>query len=64
MSRDIIFILALALIVVAGWISIDLYKAYTETQAPVVSEEVMKPINPEIDFAVIQDLESRVEKSF
>lgn len=60
MSKDIIIILALALIVVAGWISIDLYKAYTETKAPVVTEAVMEPINPEIDFEVIQDLKTRV----
>lgn len=59
MSRDIIVILAMALIVVAGWISVDLYKAYTETRAPVVSEDIMKPINPELDFEVINELKLR-----
>ena len=59
MSKDIIVILALSLIVVAGWISVDLYKAVTETQAPVVNEEVMKPINPGLDFEVIRDLKNR-----
>lgn len=60
MSRDIIVILALALIVVAGWISVDLYKAYTEAKAPVVTEAVMAPINPELDFEAIRDLKSRL----
>jgi len=64
MSRDIIVILALSLIVVAGWISLDVYKAVTETRAPVVSEEVTRPIDPNIDFEVIRDLKSRVDKSF
>ncbi len=59
MSRDIIIILGLALVVVAGWISVDLYKAYTETEAPVVSKEVMQPVNPEIDFVVLNDLKLR-----
>jgi len=59
MSKDIIIILGLSLIVVAGWISVDLYKAVTETQAPVVSEEVMKPINPGLDFEVINELKLR-----
>jgi len=62
MSRDIIVILGFALIVVAGWISIDLYKAYTQTKAPVVSEEVMKPINPELDLGVINELKWRQQK--
>ncbi len=60
MSRDIIVILGLALVVVAGWISLDLYKAFTKTEAPVVSEEVLRPIDPEIDFEVIRDLKSRL----
>ncbi len=60
MSKDIIVILAMALIVVAGWISIDLYRAYTETKAPVVGEDIMKPINPELDFGVLNDLKNRV----
>lgn len=56
MSRDIIAILGLALVVVAGWISVDVYKAVTETQAPVVSEETLQPVNPELDLEVINDL--------
>jgi len=59
MSRDIIVILGFALIVVAGWISIDLYKAYTQTRAPVVNEEMMKSINPELDLEVLNGLKSR-----
>lgn len=60
MSKDIVIILGLSLIVVAGWISVDIYKAVTETDAPVVSDEVMETINPELDFEVINDLKSRV----
>jgi len=56
MSKDMIVILALALVVVAGWISVDVYKAVTETRAPVVSEEMLQPIDPELDLDVINDL--------
>ena len=59
MSRDIIVILGLSLIVVAGWISVDIYKAVTETDTPVVRDELMAPINPELDFEVINDLKLR-----
>jgi len=60
MSRDIIVILGFALIVVAGWISLDLYKAYTKTRAPVVTEEMLQPVDPELDFEVIKDLKNRL----
>lgn len=56
MSRDIIIILGLSLIVVAAWISVDVYKAVTETVAPVVSEETLQPVNPELDLEVINSL--------
>lgn len=60
MSKDIIVILSLALVVVAAWLSLDLYKALTKTEAPVVTEEIMEPVDPSIDFEVIRDLKSRV----
>ncbi len=59
MSKDIIVILALALIVVAGWISVDLYKAFTTTEAPAVSKEMLQPVNPELDLEVIKGLKNR-----
>ncbi len=59
MSKDIVVILGFALIVVAGWISVDVYRAYTETKAPVVTKEFVQPIKPELDFEVINDLKSR-----
>jgi len=59
MSKDIIVILALTLIVVAGWMSIDLYKVYTKTPAPVVSGEMLRPVDPHLELEVINDLKSR-----
>ncbi len=59
MSKDIVIILGFALIVVAGWISVDLYKVYTKTEAPVASPEMLRPVNPELDFEVINDLKLR-----
>jgi len=59
MSKDIILILGLALAVVAGWISADVYKAVTETEAPVVTQEMLTPLNPELDLEVLEDLKSR-----
>ena len=56
MSKDIIVILGLAIVVVAGWISVDVYKAVTETRAPVVTEKTLQPIDPELDLDVINDL--------
>lgn len=62
MSKDIIIILGLALVVVAGWISVDLYKAYTKTEAPVVTEEMLQPVDPNLDLEVINDLKSRLRQ--
>ena len=59
MSRDIVIILGLALIVVAGWISVDVFKAVTKTEAPVVTQEMLRPVNPQLDLEVLQDLKSR-----
>jgi hypothetical protein len=59
MSKDIIIILGFALIVVVGWISVDLFKTYTKTEAPVVTEETLRPVNPELDLEVLQDLKDR-----
>lgn len=56
MSKDIIVILGLALVVVAGWISVDVYKAVTETRAPVVTEEMLQPVDPELDLEIVNDL--------
>jgi len=61
MSKDIVIILGFALIVVAGWISIDLYKSVAEAGTPVVTEEFLKPIDPELDFEVLNDLKLRVD---
>ena len=59
MSKDIVVILGLALVVVAGWISVDVYKAVTRTEAPVVTEEMLRPIDPELDLEVLKDLKGR-----
>jgi hypothetical protein len=62
MSKDIIFILGFALIVVAGWISVDLYKARTETRAPVVTDEMLQSVEPDLDLEVISDLKNRLNQ--
>ena len=59
MSKDIIIILSLALVVVAGWLSADVYKALTETEAPVVTQKMLQPIDPELDLEVLKDLKGR-----
>ena len=59
MSKDIIIILSLALVVVAGWISADVYKALTKTEAPVVTQKMLQPIDPELDLEVLKDLKDR-----
>ena len=59
MSKDIIIILSFALIVVAGWLSADVYRALTETEAPVVTKEMLRPLDPELDLEVLEDLKSR-----
>ena len=59
MSKDIILILSLALVVIAGWISADVYKALTETAAPVVTQEMLTPLDPAFDLGVLRDLKNR-----
>jgi len=59
MSRDIIVILGLTLVVVAAWISIDIHKAMTRTAAPVVTVGTLRPVDPDLDLKVLQDLKDR-----
>lgn len=59
MTKDFIAILALLLVVVAGWISIDIYQTKKRTAAPSVTPELLQPVNPSFDMDVIYDLKSR-----
>lgn len=62
MSKDFIVILSLALVVVAGWISLDVFKAVTKTVPPVVTEEELTPLDPNFDLEVLRDLKSRTDR--
>lgn len=59
MTKDFIAILALLLVVVAGWISIDIYQTKKRTTAPSVTPELLQPVIPFFDMDVIYDLKSR-----
>lgn len=59
MTRDFVAILALLLIVVAGWISIEIYQTKKRTTAPSVTPELLQPVIPSFDMEVIRDLKSR-----
>lgn len=59
MTKDFITILALLLIVVAGWISIDIYQTRKRTTAPSVTPELLEPIEPGFKMDVLNDLKSR-----
>lgn len=61
MSKDFIVILSLALIVVVGWISLDIFKAVTKTEPPVVTAEDLRPVNPNFDLEILRDLKTRVD---
>lgn len=59
MSKDFIVILSLLLIVVAGWISIEIYRTKKRTTAPSVTPEILEPVTPSFDRDVLNDLKSR-----
>ena len=52
-------ILSLALLVVVAWLSVDLYKAFSQTPPPVVSVKDLEPVAPGFDKEVLKDLQER-----
>jgi len=50
----------LTLITSFVWISFDVYRAFTEKPNPSVSAEILAPVDPQLDAALLDKLTNRV----
>ena len=56
MSKDLIYLLILTLITALAWLGFDIYHARTKTTLTAETVELIKPISPELDTDLIQQL--------
>jgi hypothetical protein len=58
-KRDALTIGILSLVVVVLWISIEVYKTYTETTVTSNVSQHLEPLSPSIDNQAIEELKNR-----
>ncbi len=57
---NLISVLILTLITVVMWISLNIYRAISTKPAPVVPDEISKPLNPNLDTETITNLGTKI----
>lgn len=60
-GRNILIISITTMITVFVWIGFEVYHAYTATTIPTVVRELIQPLNPNIDTAVIEDIKEKYQ---
>lgn len=60
MPTSLKVILALTVITTFAWIGFDVYRAFTQLPPPVVSEEILAPVEPNLNVNVLNALPNRV----
>lgn len=57
----VVVLLVMTVVTVICWIVFDVYWALSNKPSPVVSEEVLRPLNPVLDENALTSLQSREE---
>jgi len=57
-KRNLVIILSTAL-AAAAWIGFDIYQAFHQPAAPLVSEEQLEPLDPQLDQETLHSLQKR-----
>lgn len=57
---NFVILLILTALTAVMWVGLSIYRSFTIKPAPIVSEEVLRPINPVLDQTIIREIESRV----
>ncbi len=60
MTNTILWILILLTVILALWMGFDVYRALNTPTPPELSEALIKPLDPNINTAVIEGLEKKV----
>jgi len=58
-SREILLLAIFTAITVFTWIGLDVYRAFSKRQIPKILESQLKPLDPNLDIKVIEDLKKR-----
>ena len=58
-DRDIVIIAIFTFITVLMWVTFELIKTVKTTTVTTTVAQIITPLNPKIDSAIFQDLESR-----
>ncbi len=60
-GKNILIISIMTLITVFIWIGYEVYHAYTATTVPTVVRELIQPLNPSIDEAIIENIKEKYQ---
>lgn len=56
---NFIILIILTLITVVFWVSFDIFRVFTTKAVPVVSDEIVEPLNPKLDVDTLDQIEKR-----
>lgn len=59
-DRDIVVLLVFSLITLSTWVGFEVYHAYTQVEIPEVTTKMLRPLDPNLNTAVLSDLTSRL----
>jgi hypothetical protein len=55
---SLVTVLVLTLVTALTWVGFEIYRAFTTTPEPSVSEEILSPITPSLDAGTIGKIQS------
>lgn len=61
MSKNLITVLTLTLITLVSFVVVQLYQTAFKTTTPKATQEQIKPLDPEIDLNLIDELEGSLK---
>jgi len=60
-GKNMLILSVMTLITVIVWVSYEVYRAYTQTTVPQIIKELMTPLNPTIDEAVMETIKEKYQ---
>lgn len=63
LGKNILILSIMTLVTVFTWIGFEVYYAYTKTTVPQIIRELIKPLNPNLNQKIIEDIESKYQPS-
>jgi hypothetical protein len=59
LGKDALTLSILTLVTVLTWIGFDVYKALTKSEIPRVLQKQIAPLNPKVDWEIIEELRNK-----